>query len=543
MSAGSNQPGQQAAGAPARDQAPAAAQEPTGTGRITVLVVASDTGAPVKRVHLGIYGMVGMPTPGGGVQTSSPSGGTAFVVIGGSVASGPSGPGRVQKEAETDENGRAEFTSLPPGVYSVMVRSSPAGFVRPIASQSVPIKEGEAGSQTIRLLRGGAIMGRIVDEAGDPLSRVSVRAVAKDAGNGMPRFAGAGMPANTDDRGQFRIFDLPPGDYYVSATLFMQSMGDPAVAQRAEPKIGYLPTFYPGAPALDGAQAVGVKSGQETAGIDFGMLRGRLGRISGTALDSNGAPFPTRGGSIMLSPRSREMAASGRGASLRPDGTFVIPDVPPGDYYVSASLYDTAGATGGGAVSTREGAFVPVTVTGDEVVVDIRTNRGATLSGRIVREGPMPPPPVMPGTTPRMPPPQAMRVSVGVRPPTGASMSPGTFDPGKSEYFDADNTFQIKGARGSVMITASSGVGVVKSIRRGAKDLLAVPLELTGTEEIDDIEIVLTTDTGSLTGTVTDRRGQPAAGAWVLVFPDDPEALEPALRHRDAGDDHGGGDA
>ena len=73
------------------------------------------------------------------------------------------------------------------------------------------------------------------------------------------------------------------------------------------------------------------------------------------------------------------------------------------------------------------------------------------------------------------------------------------------------------------MISASSGVGVVKSIHQGAKDLLGVPLELSGTEQIDDIEIVLTTETGALTGTVTTAGGQLAAGAWVLVFPDDPK--------------------
>ena len=151
---------------------------------------------------------------------------------------GPSGPGRVQKEGETDETGRVEFGSLPAGVYNVVVRSSPSGFVRPISSESIQLKDGEAGSQTIRLLRGGVISGRIVDETGDPLSRVSVRAIAKRGANGLPQGSSTGMPPITDDRGEFRIYGLAPGDYFVAASVFSASMGDWVVpAHRAEDRL------------------------------------------------------------------------------------------------------------------------------------------------------------------------------------------------------------------------------------------------------------------------------------------------------------------
>jgi hypothetical protein len=63
----------------------------------------------------------------------------------------------------------------------------------------------------------------------------------------------------------------------------------------------------------------------------------------------------------------------------------------------------------------------------------------------------------------------------------------------------------------------------VKSIRRGAVDLLGSALELTGTEDIDDIEVVLTTETGSLAGTVVDARGEPVPGAALVVFGENPK--------------------
>jgi len=506
--------------APPRDQAPAPAQQPSGTGRITVLVVADDTGAPIKRVRLSLNGMLLPPRPPAG----APGGAVAIARIessGGTPITGPEQAGRVHREAETDEAGRAEFDGLPAASYSVFPSSPPAGFVRQTMSQSVQLTDGASTSLTVRLVRGGAITGRVVDEAGDPLSRVSVRALRKDSGYGMPRFATSGSSGQTDDRGQFRIYDLAPGDYYVSANLMGQGPVGPRAPAEPGPRMGYLPTFHPGVPGLDGAQLVAVKAGQDAAGVDFGMLRGRLCRLTATAADSTGAPLSTRMGGLLLHPRNRELGTFARSAFPQGDGTFTIPDVPPGEYILTAFTARPDETTPGQPPANQEGAWMPVTVAGDDVSVNIQTNTGAVLSGRVVREGPMPPPPPLPGVAPMSPPtPQALRVMVGTRPHVISAMAPGS-NLGKPEYSAEDGTFRITGARGPMMLTASSGVGVVKSIRRGATDLLGAPLELTGTERIDDIEIVLTTDTGYLRGSVTRADGKPALNTFVVVFSED----------------------
>jgi hypothetical protein len=114
-----------------------------------------------------------------------------------------------------------------------------------------------------------------------------------------------------------------------------------------------------------------------------------------------------------------------------------------------------------------------------------------------------------------------MRVQVSVQPP--AVMAGPTFAPGRAEYIDADQTFRITGARGTGMLAAWSGVGALKAIRRDGADLLGTFFELKGTERIDGIEIVLTTETGSLSGSVVGSDGRPATNAWVVIFPENPK--------------------
>ena len=71
----------------------------------------------------------------------------------------------------------------------------------------------------IGLPRGSVIAGRIVDEFGEPLTGAQVSVQRYAYVNGMRQLRPAGQGDRTDDQGAFRVFGLPPGEYYVSATL------------------------------------------------------------------------------------------------------------------------------------------------------------------------------------------------------------------------------------------------------------------------------------------------------------------------------------
>jgi hypothetical protein len=198
--------------------------------------------------------------------------------------------------------------------------------------------------------------------------------------------------------------------------------------------------------------------------------------------------------------------------NYRSDGTFVISDVPPGEYYVTAMV----NRRDGGPNAPREGAYVPVSVNGDEVSVSIQTNLGATVAGRVVFEGTPPPPQAGgPGGSARPAP-------VRVMPTQGSNAYLPSAGTQASATVRPDGTFELTGLRGSVQFTVMSGHGALKSVSCGGRDISGQPLELQGTERIDDLVFTMTEEIGTIDAEVTDEHGDPVDGAPFVVFQDDP---------------------
>jgi hypothetical protein len=484
---------------PPRDTPPPPPPTPVGTSRISGQVVAADTGAAVKRASVTISGR---PAPMAGRGAPGTAGRGVAVQL--SVAMGPGGSHPPQI---TDDAGRFEFPDIPGGIYTIMV-SPRHGYVRPTRPTQVDVEEGKAATVAIKLERTGVITGRLLDESGDPLVRARVTALRREPTAGG-RLMSTGMGAQTDDLGQFRLFDLPPGTYFVNgadSTNYM-SFGPMSPA----PGQGYAPTYFPGSASIGGARAIAVKSAQETAGIDFSLVKVAMGRITGTVRDSTGQ-LATNRASVNLAPSTDDVAGFNRGSGIRPDGTFMIGDIPPGEYYLIASM-----STGDGPNAPREGAYVPVTVNGADVTVDLRTNAGATVTGRVVIEGtPQPLPPAI-AAMGRGGVPQVM---IQARPSTASSLSMmmGGVRPVTAAE---DGTFELTGLRGPTLLTATGGRMALKSVMRGAQDLTSTPLEFKGTEKVGSVTVTMTHDVGTLEGQVTNDKGEPVPGAMIVVFTED----------------------
>src|SRR4029079_1459174 len=102
----------------------------------------------------------------------------------------------------------------------------------------------------------------------------------------------------TNDKGEFRAFDLPPAEYYVradvpveSATDVRQSLGPrsfPVGANFSDPNLSgvaavFSPTYAPGSATPAGALSFKLRGGQEiTAHIS--LLQTSSVRISGTVI-------------------------------------------------------------------------------------------------------------------------------------------------------------------------------------------------------------------------------------------------------------------
>src|SRR5919197_3501676 len=180
---------QQQGGRRQRPPRDAVQAQPQGTAVIAGRVVTADTGRPVKHARVMV-----------------------------------SAGGRQSRATTTDEQGRFRITDLMGGSYTIS--ASRTGFVDAVYGQRRPLQPGtpvtladgqELATIDLRLVRGGVITGRVLDEDGEPLARALVTVQRYQYIRGERRLSPAGGD-QSDDRGQYRVFGLPPGEYYVSAT-------------------------------------------------------------------------------------------------------------------------------------------------------------------------------------------------------------------------------------------------------------------------------------------------------------------------------------
>lgn len=209
---------------------------------------------------------------------------------------------------------------------------------------------------------GGSITGAVVDAFGDPAEGLTVRAWRVLHRDGGPFARAQGVSRRTDDRGEFRLFHLPPGRYVVSA-------GD------QDPRFAI--SYHPDTTAIANASVVIVRPRQETPGAHVRYTRETHARVSGTVRTSTGA-FE---GTVMLKPMRRPGAISIQMLTLAVDGRFEFFGVPPDDYMVRA-------VSGDGAGRAPEVAVRRLLVTGPLVdPLALVTSPTARISGRILLDG------------------------------------------------------------------------------------------------------------------------------------------------------------
>jgi len=120
------------------------------------------------------------------------------------------------------------------------------------------------------------IAGRIVDEFGEPLTGAQVSVLRYGYVNGVRQLRPAGQGNRTDDQGAFRVFGLPPGEYYVAASTGLID------AVKRDP-----PVYYPGTMSFAEAQPITLGAGAD-ASADFQIVDGST--WNGSPRDNRGRP-------------------------------------------------------------------------------------------------------------------------------------------------------------------------------------------------------------------------------------------------------------
>ena len=417
--------------------------------------------------------------------------------------------------AKTTADGQYEFKQVPPAQYRLF--ASRNGYARQGYGQK-PGREFDLSSATplevrsgetldnvdLSLVRGGAIEGRIFDQDGDPAARVSVTLVRSTYLNGQ-RALRPSASDQTDDRGQFRIYDVPPGTYYLMATMRVFGMSD-------ENRGVYPSIYFPG--VLDPQEATKVKmvAGGELRGYDMNLLETTSFKISGKVISPDGQPQRRVFVTAVKLPSSGLQPNAPQGVASQ--GDFTLRGLVPGSYRLTAQ-------------ERREdqlltGSVVVEVGNQDIAGVVLPLGNGAELQGRVVFEGPGQPPNLA-----------SLRVSTLS---LGGDSGPGfRFRGPMGASVKEDGTFALKDlAEGPAHLVVSrpSGNSYLKSIRAQGKDVTDGALELRSGDRIQGVEIAIASDGAQLSGNVKDGAGgQTVSDATVLIYPADARLVGPSSRY------------
>lgn len=452
----------------------------------------------------------GLPVPG--VEVSIRRSGTR-----------PAGPAGPLGPVLTDSQGRFAFSSLAAGTYSL---NGPRGGYTNVRGASVTLAADERVTDVVlRVGRHGSIAGTVRDDAGDPVVGVRVRTFNRRSLLFRPVLFPRGE-AVTDDRGQYRIGDLPAGDYLVCACVRdalpidtdllarLASFTVPAatVARQLNETVLTFPlTFHPGGARVADAIPVAVGHSEDRLGINITMQPVTPRRVSGQL--TGGGPNAGSAHKLILFPEDEDSSAVGiseiEPVDVTPDGRFAFVGVPPGRYLLEA--FPAEGSKGLWA------SLVVVVADRDVSDLTVPLGPGATLRGRMEFSGG--------AARPDRDTIQAARVGLVAAEFTPAMLirlgQSGSI--GYPATIDRNGAFTIQGLPPGRYIVQASGFGqawtAIESIRTsdGVSQAPQLVVDLSGTDSV----VVTMSDTAlaTLEGTIVLGRHESPNDTRVMLFP------------------------
>jgi hypothetical protein len=437
----------------------------------------------------------------------------------------PSDP--LPRVVSADASGRYEFTEVRDGEYRVS--AGKPGYLAIEFGQRrlqepgtiVSIKPGDVRDGiNITLPGSGTISGTVTDENGDPVEGVTV-SVLQPAFSGNRRqlspVAHIGGRA-TDDQGHYRLYAVPPGQYVVSARPESAVLPD-----------GYASTYFPTATSASNARGITIGVAQDLEHVDITLARAATARVTGMVVNAKGDPVRARVTMIPPARSGRSLGAEWISRVSDSDGRFEIAGVVPGEWVLQAVIIQAPAAR-----PTEEDEFSSqvLSVTGDVGDIRVQLSAGSHVAGRVVFEGSgaADVTAVRIGTLTVDPDQAPFMIGVFALPNGVITGTPATAPASGNATAVAqlrpDGTFTLDGLNGPRrfrLAQAPSGWSV-KAIRAGGRDVTDQPLPFgTTRDSLDNVEIVLTNRAGTITGNVTDGRGQAVGDGTVIVFATDPD--------------------
>jgi hypothetical protein len=446
----------------------------------------------------------------------------------------------------TEDDGTFRFEGLPPGRYSLSASKAaylPTAYGAARSGRpgtTITLGQGDSLMLPMHMDRGGVITGTVLDDEGQPAAGIGVEALVETYAAGTRRRTRAGA-TTTDDRGEYRMFGLSPGEYFVAArppramaevqvltdreirralsqvrqqgvqTRPGPSRPSPAPLQPPEPRsrVGFAPVFYPGTPVPARARPITIGHEEERHGIDFQLEHVPVATVRGTVTAPGGT---SRLMMVTLSPRrSTDDPAAGLPLSTAGagGGMFTFTAVPPGEYTVQARVMPAGPAAGRPLDEDAPvWASTDIIVDGQDVTgVSLVLQAPLKISGSVVFKG-------RPATE--------LPMSIDM-PLSFERLDSRTAPAAPRLRVDPDGRFTISGIlpgryvaptlRG---IRSSVGGWWVISVVANGRNLLDHPLELE--RSVTNAVVTLADRASEITGTLRDRAGHPQPQDHVVVF-------------------------
>jgi hypothetical protein len=440
--------------------------------------------------------------------------------------------GAVLKTITTEDDGRFVFDNVAPGRYRLTV--SRRGYTRPPIT--VTVSRNAAAPIELPMTPAGAISGRVYNANGQPLGAIEVLAM-KASYPGGRRTLTPVQSVMSNDLGEYRLFWLAPGRYYVSAVHpkaqgpFRQMLGagmgiqattmatgdmiratskaDPAVSPQLSESDSdrYAPVYFGGTTDEQSATAIDIRAGTDVDGANIVVAPISLRHVRGVVTDGlTGTPAQYASLTLVTDsdgPRGKELPVDREGASF---DILLLP----GTHTLNATS-----ASGEGSVTFQ----LPDADIGN---LTLPTTPSFEIQGRMVLEGEPNNIGALLG---------GLQITLHTEAPRKELSSLGSYStalPNGSFFVSApagDYRLNIDPLLNSVpprvsitSLPAALQSAYVKSIRLGNTDVLNGPLHIEGRPS-SLLEVVIGRNAGAIDGQVVTDRQMPVADASVVLVP------------------------
>lgn len=376
----------------------------------------------------------------------------------------------------------------------------------------------------LRMLPAAVVVGKVIDEDGDPMPRtdVSVLRYAYTLGKRHLETAASGT---TNDLGEYRIPDLLPGRYLVVATPTpefsnLAAAPNPKTETVKKQETAYVPTFYPGTTDQSQAAFLELRAGDETP-VDFNLVRSQTFHVRGSI--ANFAPRADTNAVLIL--RGKDSNSEFTAAQVDKDGKFEMSHVAPGSYTVFAVV----GSGDPPPQISRQALEVTNHDIADLRIVPLA---GSQVRGQIRVEG---------NRTLDF---SSLLVFLRSSDHDSAGMFGGTEDSSPTlARVKRDGTFELKSIPAgsyTVLVEGTSRMPdlFLKSVKAGSTDVTGAGLNLGGGGTFS-IDVLIGSGAAKLDGSVVDGESHPAADAIVVAVPSGDLSGRLELYQKTVTDQHG----